>query len=138
MVFVRASGVRRDLPGSGEDAERNGEIVARAVFRQFCRGEVDGDVFCRELEAAVEDCGADAVLAFLDRLFRQTDEGHRRQAAGEMDFNPHQRRVHAQGGAGVGGGEVHARSVGCERGAIVREMRGLGQGARKDSRTLSH
>ena len=123
VVFVRGGGVWRDLSGGGEDAECDGEVVARTVFGQFCRGEVDGDVFCRKFEAAVQDGGANAVFAFFDGFFWQADEGHRWQAAGKVDFDPHQRRVHAQGGAGVGGGEVHAGSVGWKRGAIVRELR---------------
>ena len=111
MKFVLGDIVGGQLVGSDEDAESDGEVVSGAVFRQFRRGEVDGDVFGGEFEAAVDDGGADAVFAFFDGFFRQADQGHGRQAARKVDFDAHQRRVHAEGGAGVNGGEGHRQRL---------------------------
>lgn len=65
-----------DLGGGGEDAQRDGEVVARAFFGQVGGGEVDGDAFGGEVEAAVQDGCAYAVFGFFDGFFRQADEGH--------------------------------------------------------------
>ena len=97
-----------DLPGGGQDAQRNRQIETSAFLGQIRRGQVDGDATDREFKLAVEDCAAHAILAFLHRRFRQPDDGQPRQPAGQMDFDADQRRIDANLGAGIDDGERHA------------------------------
>ncbi|MND81551.1 hypothetical protein D3C80_733530 [compost metagenome] len=99
------------LPAGGEDAQGNGQIEAAAVFRQVRRGQIEGNAACGEFEAGVEHGAAYPVLAFLDRGFRQANQGQRRQAIGQVCLDRDGRGHHADLGAAVDDGEGHDRSM---------------------------
>ncbi|MCY1287933.1 hypothetical protein D9M70_369490 [compost metagenome] len=100
-------GVGRQLAAGGEHAKGDGEIEAATVFRQVGRGEVEGDAAGREVEAAVLDRAAHAVLAFLHRGFRKAYQGEGRQAVGEVGFDGHGRGFDADLRATVDDGQGH-------------------------------
>ena len=85
--FGVAQGIGRDLAACGEDAQRDRQVEAAAVLGQVGRGQVDGDAPLRELELRAVDRRAHPVLGFADRGLGQADDGHARQAAGQVDFN---------------------------------------------------
>jgi hypothetical protein len=101
----------RHLAIGGEDPQGDGQIVAPTVLGQVGRGEVLGDAPGRVFQPGVDDGAAYPVLAFLDRGFRQTDQGKRRQAVGQVGFDTDGGCQHAHLGAAVDEGEGHGRSV---------------------------
>ncbi|MNC41466.1 hypothetical protein D3C75_902350 [compost metagenome] len=55
----------------------------------------------RVVQPGVDDGAAHPVLAFLDRGFRQADQGEMRQAVGQVGFDADRRCLHAYLGAAV-------------------------------------
>src|SRR5690606_32189897 len=80
---------------------------ATAFLGKIRRREIDGDPAGREFEVAVDQSTAHPVLAFLHCRFRQADDGHARQAIGQMDLHRYQRCADAALGASVDNGERH-------------------------------
>src|SRR3990172_3004200 len=93
--FVLAEMDRRDLAGSGQDADGNGEVEAAAVLGQVSRRQIDSDPPQGVFEMSVEDGATNPVFAFLDGGFRHTDDGQARQTSRQMDFNRYQGGVDA-------------------------------------------
>lgn len=62
-----------------EDAERDGEVEARALFAHVGGREVDRRLVEREEEAAVVDGGADALARLANGGIGQTDDGDGRR-----------------------------------------------------------
>ncbi|GMG85956.1 hypothetical protein MNKW57_02770 [Biformimicrobium ophioploci] len=90
---------RRHLPGRGEYADGNRQVVAAAVLGQVRGGQVDGNTLVRKYEVTVEQCAAYAVAALAHSSFRQADDMEGRKAIGEVSFNGDERGLHTQLGA---------------------------------------
>ena len=82
--------VARDLPGGGEDRERDREIEARALLAQAGRREVDGDPALRPLELRRGDSAAHALLRLLAGAVGEPDDRERGHSALEvrLDLDP--------------------------------------------------
>ncbi len=76
--------VARDLPGGGEDRERDREIEARALLAQAGGREVDGDPALRPLELRRGDSAAHALLRLLAGAVGEPDDRERRHRALEV------------------------------------------------------
>src|SRR6185295_6672719 len=83
----------RNLAGCCEDPQRNGEIEAATLLGQVGWSKIHGDAAVGKLEAAVEDGGAYAILAFLHSRFRQSDDRQRWKPVGQVHLNADQRSV---------------------------------------------
>ena len=110
------------LSGGGEDPHGNREVVTAAFLRQVGGRQVDGDASRREVEARIEDGGADAVPALPDGGFREADEGELRQARSAAGLDAYRRRFDPDLRPGVRGGERHAPRRPAHGGAISRRV----------------
>ena len=99
--FVFVEHLQRNLPAGGEDAQRDRQVEAAAVFGQIRRREIYGNDAGWEVVLRALDRGADAVLGFADRGFGQADDGHARQSTGEKYFDFHGGRAHVGACTGV-------------------------------------
>ena len=106
--LVLSQFVRGDLAGRRQNAERDRQIKATAVFRQISRGEVDGDALGGEVELGRQQGRADPILALFDRRFRQADDAETGQAGRQMGLNDHLRGLHAKTGTGEYQRQAHA------------------------------
>ena len=81
------------------DATRMPSAIGRSKrtpsFGRSAGDEIDGDAPVGHAQTAVDDRRAHAILALVHDGFGQADDREARQAAAEMDFDAHQRRVHA-------------------------------------------
>lgn len=75
------------LLGSGENADGDGQIEAAPLLGQIGGGQIDRDVFARELEIAVEQGAAHPIPRLLHRGFWQADHVEGGQAVGEVNFH---------------------------------------------------
>ena len=105
--LVLVEPVVAELPGRGEDADRDRKVVAAPVLGKVGGREVDGDAAPRELEPGVDDRAAHAVLALAYGGFRQTDDRELGQPAGDVDLDLYRRRLDTDAGAAHDGRERH-------------------------------
>ena len=126
-----------DLPGGGEDAERDRQVEAARFLRQVGRRQADRDALVvRELEAAGLQRRAHALARFLDLGVGQADQREARQAVGEMHLDRHRGRLEAAQGAAVDDGEGHGidgRRTADQRGACGLARHGTRAVRRGDS-----
>ena len=108
LVFGQFFGRNGDLAGGGEDAHGNRQIETAGFFGQIRRGEIDGDFFGGEVEAALDDGGAHAVAAFFHFGVGQADDIEGGQAVGQVGFHFHQGRGHAAERPAVYHRQTHA------------------------------
>ena len=92
--------VHGNLFRRGQDADRNGEIVARPGLVQIGRGEVDGDAVARHHQAAVLDGGSYTLGGFFDGGIGQADEREGGQAARGVYFDLDDFAFQSDDGAG--------------------------------------
>lgn len=94
-----------DHPGGGQQTDRHRQVEGRAILADIGRRQVNGDPAVGKIVAGVFDSGFDAVLAFLDRAFRQADRGKLRQTLGDVDFDLDTIRIDADQRPGQNPGE---------------------------------
>ncbi|MCY1286998.1 hypothetical protein D9M70_359810 [compost metagenome] len=111
QAFDPFQGRGRQLAAGGEYPKGDGEVEAAAILGQVGGGQVEGDAARREVEAAVLDGAADAVLALFDGGFRQPHQGQGRQAVGEVRLDRHRRGFDADLRATVDYGQGHDHSL---------------------------
>lgn len=99
------------LAAGRENPQGDGEVEATTVFWQICRRKIQGDAFAGELEGSIEDGAAYAILALLDCGFRQTHQGQRGQAVGQVRLDGDGRCFYTDLGAAVNDGQGHDRSL---------------------------
>ena len=80
-AFILCEAFRRNLSGSGKNAQGNGEIEAAALLGQVRRSQIDGDSAGGEFKAGVHQRTANTLPAFTNPRFGEPDDGQRRQAA---------------------------------------------------------
>lgn len=85
--------VSRQLGAGGQDADRDGEVEARALFGDVGRRQVDRDAARREFEAAVDQGAAHAIARLLNRLLWQANDVECGQAVGEVGLHRDQWRI---------------------------------------------
>ena len=90
-----------NLPGCGEYAEGDGEVVSPALFWQVGGGQIDSDDAGGKLKVAVQDCGADAVAGFFDFGVGESDNVEPGESAGEMHLHRDRRGANPRQGAAV-------------------------------------
>lgn len=78
--------VGHDLPGTDEDADRNGEIVGWSILAEVGRCESDRDLAVRESAAGIPNRGADPLLALLHRGIWQAHQDDPRRATSDIDL----------------------------------------------------
>ncbi len=100
-------GGRRNLPGRGQDAERDRQIEAAGFLRQIGRREIDGDPARRKFELRILQRRANAIARFAHLGLRQTDQVHGRKPAGQMHLDGDSRRVDAGQRTAVHDGDCH-------------------------------
>lgn len=91
----------RYLLGSGENADGDGQIEAATLLGQIGGGQIDRDVFGRELEVAVEQGAAHPIPRLLHRGFRQAHHVESGQAVGEVNFHRDLRCRNPQAGTAI-------------------------------------
>ena len=91
--------VQWNLPGGGEDTQRNRQIVAPAFLGQIGGRQIDRNAPHRKFEVGSLQGRAHPILRLFDLGLRQTNDGERRQAVGQMRFHGNQRRMHTGKGA---------------------------------------
>ena len=102
----QAAGI--DMPGRGEDAERDRQIEAARLLRQVGGREADRDpLVVRELETARLQRRPHPLARLLHFGVGQADEREARQAVGEVHLDRHRRRIEAAKGATVNDGKGH-------------------------------
>jgi len=84
--------------GGGENAEGDRQIERRAFLAKVGGRQVHGDPVHGEGEAGVADRGAHALAAFAHGGVRQSHCGEGRQPGGDVHFDAHERRFHADEG----------------------------------------
>ena len=110
-----------DLPGRGQDAERDRQVEAARFLRQVGRRQADRDpLVVRELEAAGLQRRAHPLARLLDFGVGQTHQREARQAVGEMHLDRDRGRFEAAQGTTVDDGKGH--------GSKAAERRPRGQG----------
>ncbi len=95
------------LPRGGEDADGDGQIETPTLLGQVGGREVDGDATRGEVELAVLQGGAHAILALLHLGLGQADDVELRQAVGEMHLDGDLRRLHAGETSAVQDSKAH-------------------------------
>ena len=80
-TFILCEAFRRNLPGSGKNAQGNGKVEAAAFLGQVRGSQIDGDSAGRKLKACVHQSTANTLPAFTNPRFGKSDDGQRRQAA---------------------------------------------------------
>jgi hypothetical protein len=108
--FVAVEHVRRRAGRRREDADRNRQVEAPGPLGQIGRREVHGDPARREVEAAVQQRGADPLAALADLGVGQPHDVERRQPVGQVDLDRDRRRIDADQAAAVDDGERHGPS----------------------------
>ena len=103
----------RQLACGNEQAERDGQVKGRTVLAHVGRREIDGDAPRGHLEPGVGDGGQDALARLLHSTRGQADNRPRGESAGDIDFDGHIVRFHAEHGGRLDGGEHPERSVMC-------------------------
>ena len=63
-----------ELAGGAQDAERDRQVIKRALLADVARREVDGRARARHVKTAVAERGKDAILGFLHCGIGQADE----------------------------------------------------------------
>jgi hypothetical protein len=84
---------RLQLSRGHEDAERNGQVEAPAVLGEVGGCEIDGDAACGQLEAGIDESGADALLALLHLGAGEADDAEAGQPAAQMHLDRDRRRL---------------------------------------------
>ncbi len=97
LVAVQLLG--RDLPGRGQDAERNRQIEAARFLGQVGRRQVDGDAARRHVEADVLQGGADPVFCLAHLGIGEADDREPGETVGQVDFDADGGGFHAGEGA---------------------------------------
>jgi hypothetical protein len=97
--------VLRDLAARREHGERDRQVEARAALAQVGGREVGDDAPHRELEAAVEQRGADTLAGLADGGVAEPDDAEGRQPLAHVDLDGHGTGVEAVDGEGVDTGE---------------------------------
>lgn len=105
--LVTQQRLRFNLAAGGEDAQRDGKVVAAAFLGQVGRGQVQGDAPLREIEARAEQGGTHALARLAHAGFGQADDLGDRQAAGEVHFHPHQWGIDPGAGTAVDQRQAH-------------------------------
>ncbi len=82
FVFVQRLGGY--LAAGSENAQCYGEVEAATILGQIGRCQIERDAFVGKLEGRIENRAAHAILAFLDRGFRQAHQGQGWQAVGQV------------------------------------------------------
>ena len=128
-------GTRGQRAGGREDAERDGEVVRRALLAHVRRREVDGDVLPRKLEIRVPDRRPDPVAALAHAGVRQPDDREGRQPRRHVHLDAHDAAVDA-GERGAEQRGEHARH-GCKAGSSGRIARFAGNSAGRARCTIA-
>ena len=118
LVAIECSG--RDLAARREDAQRDRQVEAAALFRQVGRREVDGDLARREIEVRVLQRGAHAVARLADLGLGQPDDVDRRQPAAEVHLDVDRRRGETRERAAAYDGDRHGGLPSPARPARIR------------------
>ena len=87
VEFHALGGLDRELARGGQNTQRDRQVEAAALLGQVRRCQVDRDPPGREFETGIDQCGADPVLALLDRGFRQSNDRQAGQPASQVDFD---------------------------------------------------
>ena len=77
----------RDLPGGGENRERDRKVEARALLAQAGRRQIDGDPADRPIELCRDDSAADTLLRLLAGAVGEPDDRERGHGALEVGFH---------------------------------------------------
>ena len=75
------------LPRRNQNADRDRQVEAARLFRQFCRREIDRDPPLREIELRILQRGAHAIAALLDFGLGESDQIECGQASRQMDLD---------------------------------------------------
>ncbi|CAH0279446.1 hypothetical protein SRABI70_03719 [Pseudomonas sp. Bi70] len=104
-AFEWDQGISRYLGAGSQNAKGDRQVEAAAVLWQVGRCQIQGDTARREVEGAVEDGAAHAILGFLDRGFRQPDQRQGGQAVGQVRLDGHTGGIYADLGAAMDDGQ---------------------------------
>jgi len=99
-----------DLVRSRQNRQGDREIVAPAFLGQVHGGEIDRDAPLREVEAGVDQGGANALLALLDGGLGQSDHRERGQPTRKMHLDVDGGGLDPGEGAAADDGQGHGRA----------------------------
>ncbi len=96
---------QRELVRGHEDADRDGQVVRRALFLQVRRREVHRHASRRKLEAGVANCAPHPLPRLENGAAGKTDDRETGQAEGDIDLDRHEGAVHAKDGRAEASGQ---------------------------------
>src|SRR5690606_16897715 len=109
------------LPGGGEYAQRNGQVVERPLLAQVCRREIDGGARPRRSKATVAKSREHTVVGFLHCGVGQSDQNQFGLAGlARVDLDVYELRLDSLQGGGRDDGEHAGHLTGAARtGSII-------------------
>ena len=108
---VPAQRVRGDLPGGGQDPQRDGQIEDRARLPRVGRGQVHGDPPHGHLEAGVPHRRAHPLPGFPHCGVRKPNDREGGEPGADVQFHPHHGRLQSH----------HRRALDlCQHSAVTR------------------